>query len=66
MPGYLIPIFILALLATLAVLLVGVFSMARGGDFNKRYGNKLMRARVLLQGAALVLLLIVMVLAGGD
>ena len=45
----------LALLAVLAVLLAGVFSMARGGEFNRKYGNKLMRWRVGLQGAALLL-----------
>jgi hypothetical protein len=27
--------------------------MARGGDFNRKYGNKLMRARVMLQATAL-------------
>ena len=47
-----------ALLAivTLAILLVGVAGMARGGDFNKKYGNKLMRWRVIAQGATLLLL----------
>jgi hypothetical protein len=39
--------------AVLAVLLLGIFSMAKGGDFNKKYGNKLMRARVILQAVAL-------------
>ena len=43
-------------LATLGVLLTGITSMLRGGDFNRRYGNKLMRARVILQGITLVLL----------
>ncbi|HVJ41440.1 MAG TPA: HIG1 domain-containing protein [Dongiaceae bacterium] len=36
--------------ATLATLLTGVFGMAQGGAFNKRYGNKLMRYRILFQG----------------
>lgn len=47
-----------ALLAivTLAILLVGVAGMARGGDFNKKYGNKLMRWRVIAQGATILLL----------
>ncbi len=51
--------FILALLAMLSVvgvLVVGIFSMVKGGEFNKKYGNKLMQARVYLQGLALVLL----------
>ena len=42
--------------ATLGVLLTGITSMLRGGEFNRRYGNKLMRARVILQGITLVLL----------
>lgn len=64
MPGYLIPLLMLAMLATLGVLLFGVLTMARGGEFNRRYGNKLMRARVLLQGIALLILVILMALAG--
>ena len=43
----------IAMAAVLAVLLVGVFGMARGGQFNKKYGNQLMRARVILQAVAL-------------
>jgi len=35
--------------ATLATLLTGIFGMAQGGAFNQRYGNKLMRFRVLFQ-----------------
>lgn len=42
-----------AMLAVLGVLLIGVFGMARGGAFNKKYGNKLMQARVALQAVAL-------------
>jgi hypothetical protein len=40
-------------LATLATLLVGVTSMGKGGAFNEKYGNKLMRYRVILQGLAI-------------
>jgi Hypoxia induced protein conserved region len=43
----------LAMLAVLCVLLMGVFSMAKGGEFNKKYGNRLMQARVILQAVAL-------------
>ena len=39
--------------ATLATLLVGVTAMGRGGAFNEKYGNKLMRLRVILQGLAI-------------
>lgn len=47
---------IAAALATLAVLTTGLIGMARGGDFNQRYGNKLMRWRVGLQAVAIVFL----------
>lgn len=47
----------LALAAVLVTLLAGLVTMSRGGDVNRRYGNKLMRLRVGLQGLALLLLL---------
>jgi hypothetical protein len=46
----------LAMLSVLAVLVLGLISMIKGGEFNKKYGNKLMQARVGLQGLALALL----------
>lgn len=48
---------VVALIAVLAVLGVGLVSMFRGGAFNKKYGNYLMRARVATQGAAILLIL---------
>jgi len=47
-----------AMLATVCVLFIGIFGFLRGGDFNARYGNKLMRARVGLQFLALVILVV--------
>jgi len=53
----LLPVLIvLFALATLGVLLFGILSMVRGGEFNKRNSNRLMRARVILQGTTLMLL----------
>lgn len=46
---------ILAALAVLGVLITGIFSMIKGGEFNRKYGNHLMQARVILQGVALAL-----------
>ena len=46
----------IALVATVVVLFTGVVSMARGGGFNARWGNKLMRLRVIVQGTAVALL----------
>lgn len=49
---------ILLMLAVLGVLFVGIGSMLAGGEFNRKYGNKLMVARVSLQAAAIALLLL--------
>ena len=46
---------IVAMFATLASLGVGLFSMVKGGEFNKKHGNRLMQLRVTLQGLALLL-----------
>ena len=46
----------LALAVTVGALVAGVVAMARGGSFNARWGNKLMRLRIIAQGAAVVLL----------
>jgi hypothetical protein len=53
-----------AMAATFGVLVVGVVSMAKGGEFNARYGNKLMRLRILMQGIAVALFVILMILHG--
>lgn len=45
---------IVAMFATLASLGVGLFSMVKGGDFNKKHGNKIMQLRVTLQGLAIL------------
>jgi ABC-type glycerol-3-phosphate transport system permease component len=51
---------IIAMMITLGVLLLGLFSMARGGDFDKRNANKFMRWRVIAQGIAILLFIIFM------
>ena len=51
-------IIIVALALVLGVLIVGVLGMAKGGEFNKKYGNKLMRIRIVLQFVALALILL--------
>ena len=56
---YALPIFVvIAMLATLGTLLFGIINMAKGG--NPQLSNKLMRSRILLQGAALLLFVIFM------
>jgi hypothetical protein len=61
------PLFIvaaLACLAVLAVLVIGVGGFARGGEFNRKYANKLMRLRLLLQFVAVILILVFVYFAG--
>ena len=64
MPGLSAIIIVIAMVATLGVLLVGVIGMARGGNFNRKNANKLMRARVALQALAVGLFAIVLLLIG--
>ena len=58
---FLIP---LAVLAVVVVLVTGIVGFARGGKFNRQYGNKLMQARVTLQFVAVMLLLLLAVVGG--
>ena len=42
------------MLATLVVFFVGIATMSKGGEFNKKYGNRLMQARVACQAMAVL------------
>ena len=58
---HLLPLVIVgAMVAAVGALLLGVFSMAKGGEFNRKYGNKLMRLRIALQGLAILLFIVFM------
>lgn len=46
----------IAVAATLGALALGLFSMARGGEFAARNSNRFMRVRVVLQFVAIVLI----------
>ncbi|MFO1141874.1 MAG: twin transmembrane helix small protein [Amaricoccus sp.] len=52
----LLAIVAIACLAVVAVLLVGVGGFARGGEFNRRNANRIMRLRLLLQFVAVLLI----------
>jgi hypothetical protein len=51
-------IIIALILATFGVLMAGIVLMGVGGNANVRYGNKLMVARVSLQGLVMVMLVL--------
>jgi hypothetical protein len=62
------PLFIIvaiACLAVVAVLMVGVLGFGKGGDFNRKYANKIMRLRLLAQFVAVVLIVIFVLLRRG-
>ena len=63
MSTFLTVLLVLAMLGVLGVLGVGVATMIRGG--NPRLSNKMMQLRVVMQGAALLILALLMLLAAG-
>ena len=60
MNQFLFILLIISIIVVVASLIAGIVGMGRGGDFNAKYGNKLMRIRVMAQGAALLLLALLM------
>ncbi|RME63524.1 MAG: twin transmembrane helix small protein [Alphaproteobacteria bacterium] len=56
--NWLVVLIIAAALATLAVLGMGVVTMARGRDITGKKSNKLMQMRVLAQAITIVLIII--------
>lgn len=63
--NWLIVLIIAAALATLAVLGMGIVTMARGDDISGKKSNKLMQMRVLAQGATIVLIIIFVAAVAG-
>ena len=51
-------ILFLALAIVTAILGWGVLTMARGGEYNVKYSNRIMRYRIIFQAIALVVILI--------
>lgn len=55
------PLFLLAAVASLAVLvilMIGIGGFARGGDFNRKHANRLMRYRIIAQALAVLLIVV--------
>tara|TARA_A100001035_G_scaffold145199_1_gene114181 strand:- start:666 stop:869 length:204 start_codon:yes stop_codon:yes gene_type:complete len=59
----LIPI---SFLAVVGVLSIGLYGMFKGGEFNKKYSNKMMRMRITLQFVALVILMTTLWISTGE
>ena len=61
------PLFIIVILAMAAVaiiLMIGIGGFGRGGEFNRKYANKLMRLRIFAQFIAVLLILLFFYFAG--
>lgn len=55
------PLFLVAAgacLLVLVILMIGVGGFARGGDFNRKHANRIMRYRIYAQAGAVALILI--------
>lgn len=50
----------IATAAVALVLIVGLYSLYRGGDFARSYSNKIMRLRIVAQLAAIVIIMAVL------
>lgn len=57
---------VLAMAATVGALVWGLIGMVRGGEFNARWSNKMMRYRVLFQAIALAIFGILVMLSKGS
>lgn len=54
---------VLGLLSVVGVLFTGIIGMIRGDEFNRKYGNILMRTRVTLQFVTLALIFLAFALS---
>ena len=55
------PLFLFATavcLVVLLILIIGIGSFGKGGDFNRKYGNKLMQLRIAAQFLAVIAIVI--------
>lgn len=55
------PLFVIAAIAALGVLVIlaiGIGGFARGGEFNRKHGNRMMRWRLYAQFGAVVLIMV--------
>ena len=61
------PLFIvvaIAVLIVLGILLTGIGGFAKGGDFNRKHANKIMRYRIYAQFVAVALILVFVLVRG--
>lgn len=49
-----------ALLSVVGALIFGLYAFLRGGDYNAKHSNEIMRWRVILQGIALLVFFLIL------
>jgi hypothetical protein len=54
-----------ACLAVLVILMIGIGGFAKGGDFNRKHANRIMRYRIIAQAIAVALILLFVFLRRG-
>jgi Flp pilus assembly pilin Flp len=54
----------LAMLAVLAILATGIGGFAKGSDWNRKHGNRMMRWRLIAQAVAVALIMLFVWLGG--
>lgn len=54
-----------ACLAVLVILMIGIGGFAKGGDFNRKHANRIMRYRIIAQAVAVALILLFVFLRRG-
>jgi hypothetical protein len=62
------PLFIavaVAVLLVAGILLVGIGGFARGGEFNRKHANRIMRYRIVAQAVAIGMILLFVLLRRG-
>jgi hypothetical protein len=64
MNTFFVILMLLAMAATVGALVWGVVAMARGGEFNAKWSNSMMRYRVLFQFIAICVFMLLLTLLG--
>lgn len=58
-------IMIIAMFAVVGILMLGIGGFAKGGDFNRKHANRIMRYRIYAQFVAVILILAVVYFTKG-
>ena len=59
-------IVILAMAVVAIILMIGIGGFGQGGEFNRKYANKLMRLRILAQFVAILFILLFVFITRGE